>query len=147
MRRNRGGWCGRMDVLVRRGVAGVAYLGGCSDEEYRAYVRRGEERLKGQHQVDSIARITGRTRHPVLQALQQRTIPFRLTVSGILKPRSQLLGIRRSLHSGAGPSARVTNSTTSCLHRRPTRQPCRHTSPTSHEQTSGVTPQQVLPFC
>ena len=34
-----------------RGVAGIAYLGGC-EEEYRVYVRRGEDHLKGQHQLE-----------------------------------------------------------------------------------------------
>ena len=46
-----------MAVLVSRGIAGVAYLGGCSDEEYRVYVRRGEELLKGQHQVEGWDRV------------------------------------------------------------------------------------------
>ena len=41
-----------MLVLASRGVAGLAYMGGCRDEEYRVYVRRREEHMKGQHQVE-----------------------------------------------------------------------------------------------
>ena len=33
-------------MVVSRGVAGLAYLGGCSDDEYRVNVRRREEHMK-----------------------------------------------------------------------------------------------------
>ena len=39
-------------MVVSRGVAGLAYLGGCGDDEYRVFVRRREEHMKWQHQVE-----------------------------------------------------------------------------------------------
>ena len=61
-------------MLVSRGVAGLAHLGGCSDDEYRVYVRRREEHMnrEGKHQQKVEPGAGGGTRQAAAEILIHR---------------------------------------------------------------------------